>query len=74
LVGTDLTLDIHQNVLFDLESRGGTSPYLQNMVKRGELGMKSGKGFHVWTDEAASETRNRVSKHLQKLEGILKNS
>jgi 3-hydroxybutyryl-CoA dehydrogenase len=72
LVGTDLTLDIHQNVLFDLESGGGTSPYLQNMVKRGEFGMKSGKGFHVWTDKSASKIRERVSKHLQKLEEILK--
>jgi 3-hydroxybutyryl-CoA dehydrogenase len=43
------------------------------MVKRGEFGMKSGKGFHVWTDKSASKIRERVSKHLQKLEEILKN-
>jgi 3-hydroxybutyryl-CoA dehydrogenase len=73
LVGTDLTLDIHQNVLFDLESHPGTSPYLQKMVKRGELGMKTGKGFRSWTDAEAVGTRKKVSKHLQKLEEILKN-
>jgi len=27
------------------------------MVKRGEYGMKSGKGFHVWTDKSASKIR-----------------
>ena len=73
LVGTDLTLDIHQNVLFDLESHAGPSPYLQEMVKRGELGIKTGKGFRSWTDTEAMSMRERVSKHLQKLEEILIN-
>jgi 3-hydroxybutyryl-CoA dehydrogenase len=72
LVGTDLTLDIHENVLFDLESRKGPSPYLQKLVAEGRLGMKSGQGFHTWTDEEAVATRARVGTHLQKLEGILK--
>ena len=73
LVGTDLTLDIHQNVLFDLDNRQGTSPYLQNMVNRGELGMKTGQGFRSWTKEDSIVTGQRVSKHLQKLAKILKN-
>lgn len=71
LVGTDLSLDIHENVLFDLESRKGPSPYLQQLVKDGKLGMKSGEGFQKWTDEQADEVRERVSSHLRKLEGIL---
>lgn len=71
LVGTDLTLDIHENVLFDLESRGGPSPYLQELVAQGKLGMKSGEGFRKWTDEEAEAVRQKVSKHLVKLEGIL---
>ena len=72
LVGTDLTLDIHENVLFDLEGRKGPSPYLQKLVAEGRLGMKSGQGFRTWTDEEASATRARVGTHLQRLEGILK--
>ena len=71
LVGTDLTLDIHENVLFDLESRQAPSPYLIQLVAEGKLGMKSGEGFQSWTPEQAQATRERVVQHLQRLEKIL---
>ncbi len=71
LVGTDLSLDIHENVLFDLETRKGPSPLLEQLVKDGKLGVKSGEGFYNWTDEQADAVRARVSTHLTKLEGIL---
>jgi 3-hydroxybutyryl-CoA dehydrogenase len=71
LVGLDLTLDIHAQVLADLETRPGPSPLLESMVERGELGMKSGRGFYAWTPEETSAVRARVSAHLQKLEAIL---
>ncbi|MCR9139416.1 MAG: 3-hydroxyacyl-CoA dehydrogenase family protein [Alphaproteobacteria bacterium] len=71
LVGTDLTLAIHQNVLSDLESSGEPSPYLEQLIETGRLGMKTGHGFYDWTQEQAEETRSRVSDHLRKLETIL---
>jgi 3-hydroxybutyryl-CoA dehydrogenase len=71
LVGTDLTLDIHETVLADLENRPGPSPLLQEMVAEGRLGMKSGTGFHNWTPETAQALRKRVVSHLLKLETIL---
>jgi 3-hydroxybutyryl-CoA dehydrogenase len=71
LVGTDLTLDIHENVLFDLESRQGPSPYLQQLVEGGRLGMKSGEGFRTWTQAEADAVRDRVATHLRKLDTIL---
>jgi len=71
LVGTDLTLDIHENVLFDLESRQGPSPYLKQLVEDGKLGMKSGEGFRKWTEAEAEAVRARVGTHLRKLDGIL---
>lgn len=73
LVGTDLTLDIHENVLFDLEARQAPSPYLQDLVSRGKLGMKAGAGFRTWTEDAADAVRARVASHLTKLETILDN-
>jgi len=71
LVGTDLTLDIHENVLFDLEARRAPSPYLAELVTEERLGMKSGKGFRDWTNEEADQLRGRVARHLQRLDGIL---
>ncbi len=71
LVGTDLTLAIHQNVLSDLEDSGRPSPYLEELVAGGRLGMKSGQGFYEWTPEEADALRKRVSDHLRKLETIL---
>ena len=71
LVGTDLTLDIHNTVLADLEDRKGPSPYLERLVAEGRLGMKSGEGFRKWTPEEADVVRARVVTHLRKLDGIL---
>lgn len=71
LVGTDLTLAIHETVLGDIENRPGPSPYLQQLVADGKLGMKSGAGFRKWTPEQAATVRNRVTTHLRKLATIL---
>ena len=71
LVGTDLTLAIHQTVLEDLEASGKPSPYLEQLVEEGRLGMKSGRGFHDWTPQQADALRKRVTDHLRKLETIL---
>jgi len=71
MVGTDLTLDIHENVLFDLESRKGPSPYLQKLVEEGRLGMKSGQGFRSWTKDEATAVRDKVATYLSRLDDIL---
>jgi 3-hydroxybutyryl-CoA dehydrogenase len=71
LVGTDLTLDIHNTVLADLDRRPGPSPLLQQMVGAGQLGMKSGQGFHAWTPETAKDLREKVVSHLLALEQLL---
>jgi len=73
LVGTDLTLDIHENLLFDIDSRPEPSPFLRELVQHGKLGMKSGQGFRPWTKEQADAARARLARHLQRLEKILDN-
>jgi 3-hydroxybutyryl-CoA dehydrogenase len=65
LVGTDLTLDIHAVVLRHLDRSPEPSPYLENLVARGRLGMKSGEGFRRWTPEQASALRTAVFAHLK---------
>jgi 3-hydroxybutyryl-CoA dehydrogenase len=66
LVGTDLTLAIHKTVLPAIESRPLPSPYLEALVSRGRLGMKSGQGFRAWSPEQQSALRQRVLNHLKK--------
>lgn len=74
LVGTDLTLDIHNTVLADLEHRPGPSPMLEKLVADGKLGMKTGEGFRRWTPEQAKAIREKVARHLIRLEGILQDN
>ena len=66
LVGTDLTLAIHQTVLPDIEHRPGPSPYLEQLVADGKLGFKSGEGFRTWTPEQQAALRAKVVQHLKK--------
>ena len=68
LVGTDLTLAIHESVLADLDRTPGPSPYLENLVATGRLGMKSGEGFRQWSPELQAELRKRVFEHLKALD------
>lgn len=72
LIGTELTFDIHENVLFDLESRQGPSPYLEKLIADGRLGMKSGQGFRTWKAGEADAVRARVGHHLTELDKLLK--
>jgi 3-hydroxybutyryl-CoA dehydrogenase len=65
LVGTDLTLAIHETVLPAIDSRPGPSPYLQKLVADGKLGFKSGEGFRQWSADEQAALRAKVFAHLK---------
>jgi 3-hydroxybutyryl-CoA dehydrogenase len=65
LVGLDLTEDIHNVILPHIDRSDKPGRILSEKVKKGELGMKSGKGFYDWTPEKADEVRARLVRHLK---------
>jgi 3-hydroxybutyryl-CoA dehydrogenase len=67
LVGTDLTLAIHETVLPDIDTTRGPLPYLRQLVESGRLGMKSGEGFRRWTQDEQQALRRRVASYLRDL-------
>jgi 3-hydroxybutyryl-CoA dehydrogenase len=66
LVGLDLTLAIHNYVLKHIEDSHLPSPMLKEKVDRGELGIKTGKGFKEWSKEGAEALKKGLSVHLMK--------
>lgn len=64
LVGIALTQAIHQIVLPSLDRHPEPSPYLQQLIDEGSLGMTSGQGFRSWTPEQRTALRARLLTHL----------
>jgi 3-hydroxybutyryl-CoA dehydrogenase len=64
LVGLDLTRNIQETLLPDLDNTAQVQPYLQALVDKGDLGMKTGKGFRSWTPEQAEAVRERLRRAL----------
>jgi 3-hydroxybutyryl-CoA dehydrogenase len=65
LVGTDLTLAIHNTVLPAIDSRPAPSPYLQKLVVDKKLGFKTGEGFRKWSADEQAALRAKVIRHLK---------
>jgi 3-hydroxybutyryl-CoA dehydrogenase len=68
MVGTDLTLAIHQYVLPHIDASPRPSLYLEKLVADGKLGFKTGQGFRGWTKDQQTALRRQVAEHLMMLE------
>jgi 3-hydroxybutyryl-CoA dehydrogenase len=64
LVGLDLTKNIHDTLIPDLDTTAHTHPYLETLIAKGDLGMKTGRGFRQWTPEQADAVRERLRRAL----------
>jgi 3-hydroxybutyryl-CoA dehydrogenase len=64
MVGTDLVLAIHDYILKHLESSPTSSPLLRKLVKQGDFGFKSGRGFQEWPKKKAEKSRKRLQEYL----------
>jgi 3-hydroxybutyryl-CoA dehydrogenase len=64
LVGLDLTLDIQNVLLADLNRDTTPTQFLKDKVAAGKFGMRSGEGLRKWTPEAAEAVRERLRRSL----------
>jgi len=64
LAGLDLALAVAANLLPDLESSVQVPTGLRQMVDRGELGVKAGRGFYPWTPESAAARSRAIAQAL----------
>jgi len=67
LAGLDLTLDVQKDLLPNLNNRGEPSRLIKEMVARGEVGVKSGQGFHSWSSERAQSVKAARDEALLKI-------
>ncbi len=72
LVGLDLTRNIHETLMPDLDRTDRPHPYLIEQVEAGRLGMKTGEGFRKWTPESAEAVHRRLREAL--IAGLRKTS
>ncbi len=68
LAGWDLLAAAMAGVYPHLSNASEVSPVLTEQVKRGELGVKTGKGFYSWTPESAEALRHRIAHALVEIE------
>jgi 3-hydroxybutyryl-CoA dehydrogenase len=64
LVGIELTYNIHKYILKHLADNHEPSYLLQDMLSRGEQGMKTGKGWQEWTPEEVEASNRRLREYL----------
>ena len=64
LVGVDLTLDIQNVLLADLDRSTEPTQFIKDKVAAGKLGMRTGEGFRKWTPQSADAVRERLRNFL----------
>lgn len=64
MVGTDLTYNIHDYILQDLEDSHEPSPLLKQLRDEGKIGFKTGEGFQKWTPEQIKASNEGLNEYL----------
>ena len=64
MVGTDLTYNIHDYILKDLEDSHEPSPLLKQLRDEGKIGFKTGEGFQKWTPEQVAKSNAALNEYL----------
>ncbi|MDR3294542.1 MAG: 3-hydroxyacyl-CoA dehydrogenase family protein [Clostridiales Family XIII bacterium] len=67
MTGLDLTLNIHRYIFKHLESSDEPSQLLVDLVEKGEVGFKAGKGYQTWTPAQMEASNRRLREYLIKV-------
>jgi 3-hydroxybutyryl-CoA dehydrogenase len=70
LAGWDLLASITAGLFPHLATTTETPKILRDKIVRGELGVKTGKGFYEWTPESAEALRRRIAQALVMIEQL----
>ena len=68
IAGWDLVLAIASGLFPHLASAPEAPRVLKERVERGELGLKTGKGFYEWTPESAAALKQRIAEALARID------
>ena len=71
IAGLEIHAKAQRSIVPSLSHTGVPSPYLQNMVARGDLGIRSGKGFYDWKGRDPNEVQRTANERLQRLLAFL---
>lgn len=64
MIGLDLSLNIQSYIVKYLEDSHEPSKMLKELVERGDLGFKTGKGYQKWTPEQVAASNKRLREYL----------
>lgn len=70
IAGWDTISHIIDELFPDLDTSAENSPTIAGMLERGELGVKSGRGFYQWNNEAVAALRQRITHALAAIDGF----
>jgi 3-hydroxybutyryl-CoA dehydrogenase len=71
LAGLEMHAQAQRSIVPSLSHTGVPSPLLQDMVARGDVGVRSGKGFYDWSGRDAAAVQRRANEQLQRLLAFL---
>jgi 3-hydroxybutyryl-CoA dehydrogenase len=71
IAGLEIHAKAQRSIVPSLSHTGVPSPYLQNMVARGDVGIRSGRGFYDWTGREPNEVQHKANERLQRLLAFL---
>jgi 3-hydroxybutyryl-CoA dehydrogenase len=64
MIGLDLSLSIQSYIVKYLEDSHEPSKLLKELVEKGDLGFKTGKGYQTWTPEQIEASTRRLKEYL----------